>query len=279
MEELLGRDLPLALLLKAPTIAELSRLLNQEGWAPSWSSLVPINPEGFRPPLFLVHAGGGNILSYRRLSQHLGVDQPVWGLQSQGLRADREVSSRIEDIAEDYLQAIRYQWPDGPYLLGGHSFGALVAFEMAQRLLAEGHQVPYLAVLDHAGPDAKVGRTDWIRWHLICLSQLEAGDKVRYVRDGLGYRMRSNIKMPLWLRRMAAGSLDKNDGSRKATIRLRQLQGSLAAMAEYRIKPYAGPIHVFRADKRRRGFTRTHGAAGRESAKAGWPSTRSRDTT
>ena len=51
MEELLGRDLPLALLLKAPTIAELSRLLNQKGWAPSWSSLVPINPEGSRPPL------------------------------------------------------------------------------------------------------------------------------------------------------------------------------------------------------------------------------------
>ena len=115
---------------------------------------------------------------------------------------------------------------------------------MAQRLQAEGHQVPYLAVLDHVGPDAKVGWTDWIRWHLICLSQLEAGDKVRYVRDGLGNKIRSNTKLPLILRRIAAGSLGRNDGSGKATTRLRQVQASLTAMADYRIKPYAVPQTV-----------------------------------
>jgi len=74
---LLGRDLPLALLLRAPTIAELSTLFTQEGWNPSWSCLVPITPHGTKPPLFLVHAGGGNIISYRKLSGYLEADQPV----------------------------------------------------------------------------------------------------------------------------------------------------------------------------------------------------------
>ena len=98
----LGKDLPLALLLRAPTIAAMSSLLDQEGFTPSWSSLVPINTEGSRPPLFLVHAGGGNIISYRLLSRHLVLTDPsgdcrrkVFGLLRSphtGLRASRRAT-------------------------------------------------------------------------------------------------------------------------------------------------------------------------------------------
>jgi thioesterase domain-containing protein len=210
---------------------------------------VPIKPEGSRPPLFLVHAGGRNVISYRRFAGYLGADQPVWGLQSQGLRAERQLQSRIEDIAESYLEAIRSQQPMGPYFLGGHSFGALVALEMAQRLLAQGQQVPLLAILDHAGPDAEVGWADWIRWHLLCLSQLETRDRVRYLGDRVVYRIRSSPGVPHIFRRIAAGSLAKNDGSRKATIRLRQVQASLTAMENYKVRPYAGRMALFRAQQ------------------------------
>jgi len=44
--------------------------------------------------------------------------------------------------------------PEGPYYLGGASFGGLVAFEMAQQLHAMGHQVGLLALLDTPGPGA-----------------------------------------------------------------------------------------------------------------------------
>jgi aspartate racemase len=243
----LGKDLPLALLLKAPTIAAMSNLLGQEGYAPCWSSLVPINTEGSRPPLFLVHAGGGNIISYRALSHHLGADQPVWGLQAKGLGSTQEPSYRIESIAESYLEAIRSQQSHGPFYLGGHSMGALIALEMAQQLHALGEQVAFVAILDHAGPDARVGWTDWIRWQLICLSQLEMRDRWRFVSDALRHKIRGNRKLPTLLRRIAAGSLDKNDGPKKATWRLRQLQASLAALENYRIRPYPGRIDLFRA--------------------------------
>jgi aspartate racemase len=245
--KLLGGELPLSLLLQAPTIAELSELLSQDGWTPSWSCLVPINSEGVHPPLFLVHAGGGNILSYHRLSRHLGADQPVWGLQPQGLKAAVETESRVEDIAETYLKAIRLQQPRGPYFLGGHSFGAVVALEMAQRLRGAGESVPLLAVLDHAGPSAQVRWNDWIRWHLICLSQLDAGDQLRYVRDRVRFRIVSNGKLPEFLRRVAAGSLARKGGQKKATIRLKQLQSSLDAMENYKIQIYPGRITLFRA--------------------------------
>src|SRR4029077_3089557 len=38
--------------------------------------------------------------------------------------------------------------PDGPYFLGGYSFGGLVAYEMAQQLSARGQQVAFLGLID-----------------------------------------------------------------------------------------------------------------------------------
>jgi thioesterase domain-containing protein len=181
------------------------------------------------------------------LSRYLGEDQPVWGLQAQGLRSAEEPSYRIESIAESYLEAIRSQQSRGPFYLGGHSMGALIALEMAQQLHALGEQVAFVAILDHAGPDAKVGLIDWVRWQLICLSQLEMRDRWRFVSDRLRHKVRVNRRLPTPLRRIAAGSLDKNDGLRKANSRLRQLEASLAALENYKIRPYPGRIDLFRA--------------------------------
>jgi len=39
-------------------------------------------------------------------------------------------------MAAYYIKALRTVQPEGPYFLGGWSFGGLVAFEMAQQLLS-----------------------------------------------------------------------------------------------------------------------------------------------
>jgi len=49
-----------------------------------WSSLVPIQPNGSKPPLFCIHAIGGNVLGFANLVRCLGQDQPVYGLQASG---------------------------------------------------------------------------------------------------------------------------------------------------------------------------------------------------
>ena len=84
IEKRFGKRLPLATLFQAPTLEQLSAIL-QKDWTPRWSSLVPIQPAGFKPPFFCVHAVGGNVLEFYALAQHLGADQPFYGLQSQGL--------------------------------------------------------------------------------------------------------------------------------------------------------------------------------------------------
>src|SRR5262249_3499138 len=46
----LKRDLPLATLFQGPTVEQLAELLRNGGWIPLSRSLVPIQPEGTRPP-------------------------------------------------------------------------------------------------------------------------------------------------------------------------------------------------------------------------------------
>ena len=54
----------------------------------------------------------------------------------------------MEEMAAEYVAAVREIQPQGPYLLGGWSAGGLVALEMAQQLLAQGEPIHMLALLD-----------------------------------------------------------------------------------------------------------------------------------
>jgi amino acid adenylation domain-containing protein len=148
IEQTLGQRLPLAALLQAPTVEQLAKQLRQEGWSASWSSLVAIQPEGSRVPFFCVHGVGGNVLGFRDLARHLGNDQPFYALQPQGLDGTRPCLTSIPEMAERYIREIRRVQPEGPYRIGGYSFGGLVAYEMAQQLRAQVQEVSLLALFD-----------------------------------------------------------------------------------------------------------------------------------
>jgi len=148
VEKLSGRTLPLATLFQATTVEALAELIRREGWIPSWSSLVPMRSRGSRTPLFLVHGAEGNVLLYRNLSSYLGPDQPVYGLQSQGLNGDGQLKTTIEDMASEYVKEVMTVQPHGPYFLGGYCLGGVIALEMAQQLSALGEKVELVAMLD-----------------------------------------------------------------------------------------------------------------------------------
>ncbi|MGC2273092.1 MAG: amino acid adenylation domain-containing protein [Candidatus Sulfotelmatobacter sp.] len=148
IEHDLQRKLPITMLLEAPTIAGMADLLRREGWAPSWSSLVPIQPRGARPPFFCVHGIGGTVLRFRDLVHHLGEDQPFYGLQAKGLDGKLACPTSVEEMAADYIREVQQVQPEGPYFLGGYSFGGMVALEMAQQLRSRGREVALVALLD-----------------------------------------------------------------------------------------------------------------------------------
>jgi thioesterase domain-containing protein/acyl carrier protein len=152
IDKAFGTKLPLPTLFRTPTIETLAQALRTGTRAKDWSPLVPLQLRGGRPPFFGVHGAYGNVLFYRPLARLLGKDQPFYGVQAQGLDGTPITRTSVEAMAEYYLEEIRKVQPDGPYLLGGYSFGGSIAYEMARRLVIAGEKVPLLVLLDAGNP-------------------------------------------------------------------------------------------------------------------------------
>ncbi|MFI9428547.1 type I polyketide synthase [Streptomyces achromogenes] len=99
-------------------------------------------------PLFLAAPATGSSLCYRQLAGHLDGSRPVYGLEAPGLGDHRRPLTRLEDIAAHHVTVLRQVQRDGPYLLGGWSYGAMVAHEMTRLLEAMGESVELLVGID-----------------------------------------------------------------------------------------------------------------------------------
>jgi amino acid adenylation domain-containing protein len=152
IEKVYGKRLPLATLLQAQTVAELAEILRKEQWEPSWQSLVPIRAGGSRPPLFLMHSHGGNVLEYFPLANHLDEQQPVYALQARGLDGQIVSGRSVEEMVASYLAEIRSLQPEGPYFLGGYCSGGVLAWEAARQLAAVGERVALLVMIQTFHP-------------------------------------------------------------------------------------------------------------------------------
>ncbi len=179
LQEKLGPQIYTVALFDSPTIAGLARYLGElcpdvilrlfgdeslpsedgardEGRgarkADSSPLLACLQPEGTHPPCFMVHPPGGIVVCYQALAHRLGCERPFYGLRARGLHGEAELPARLEDMAAEYVAAIRAVQSSGPYHLGGWSMGGIVAFEMAQQLLAQGQTVGLLALLDTTIP-------------------------------------------------------------------------------------------------------------------------------
>lgn len=151
-----GVDLPLALLLNAPTIAGMADFLRGEGGRVASSCVAPLGQGGAAadaPPLLLLPGLGGQLLDLFELSGHLGRLRPCLGLQYPLRGAG---PGGIETLAERLLRELEAAagpggLPGGCVLLG-HSFGGYVAFELARLLERLGRGPRALLLLDVAAP-------------------------------------------------------------------------------------------------------------------------------
>lgn len=155
-------NVPLALMVEAPTVRELGRVITESIRQPGrrehvqllreWTTIVPLQPHGERPPLFCVGGKGGNVMNLRHLARLLGHDQPVFGLQARGVDGTQKPHESLVEMVDEYVADILRLFPQGPYLLAGFSGGGAMILEMAHRLRARDHAVGPLLFLDAWNP-------------------------------------------------------------------------------------------------------------------------------
>jgi thioesterase domain-containing protein/acyl carrier protein len=243
IEEIWGQNLPLATLFEHKTIQALATVLRQEEWVAPWSSLVPIQTgKDDHLPLFCIHPVGGNVMEYHTLANHLGQEQTVYGLQSQGLDGKAAPLTRVEAMAQHYIQELRTVQNQGPYFLVGYSFGGLVAYEMARQLVESGQTVGMLALLDSSAPQLphrKPSLLQAVGIHLNNLWQMEWAERISYVGDRFAYRFKSSGE-----RDFLANSIYQLDDLTPQLVNV--LNANLDARKNYPAKNYPGKVNLFR---------------------------------
>jgi len=254
LERLRGHAIPLATLFATPTIEGLASVLDAGGSRITWSSLVPIQPSGIKPPLFFVHGAEGNVLLYRELANCLGKDFPVYGLQAQGLDGQSDPLDSIERMASRYLQEILNINQKGPFLLGGYCMGGAVALEIAQRLQYMGKDVRFMAMIETYNVFSAESRKPFYLDNLNRLENLVYHAQNTLSAGHAGNREFIYQKYTVARRRMfsrtsiVAASLANVIGLHKSLKyhHLRIDRVNDRALEKYVPKPYAGKITLFR---------------------------------
>ncbi|MDR5744905.1 amino acid adenylation domain-containing protein [Caballeronia sp. LZ029] len=149
----LGVDPGIRALFEAPTVARLAARLRHGQASDALAPLLPLQHASAAAPLFCVHPGYGLSWCYATLIPHIGVDVPLYGLQSPMLSGEAPPPS-VAGLADRYIAHIRTIQPRGPYRLMGWSFGGLVAHRIATSLEAQGETVAHVVLLDSTLPQS-----------------------------------------------------------------------------------------------------------------------------
>jgi phthiocerol/phenolphthiocerol synthesis type-I polyketide synthase E len=248
--------LPPDKLINKPTVAGLAQsIAKPEAHANGKvSPAVPMQTGGSKRPFFCVHPIGGGIFCFRDLVRHLGPEQPFYGMQARELSdisSDGDPYGTLEEMADYYVNAVRGVQPDGPYLLGGFSWGSIVAFEMAQQLARAGEKVPLLVIMDTPSPDivGKIANFDDTTLLLIIARDLghQRGLDLPVTFDGLS-RLQPDEKFDYVLGELVKGNILTDEVSQ--TWLRRHIDGyraRMSAVQNYSPGVYPGPITLFRA--------------------------------
>lgn len=251
-------DLPGHSLLSAPTVAQLAEIVAQSD-SPSSTSYSRRRPArtlpsgmvrikaGTERPLFLMHPVGGHVYLYHDLATRLDPAQPVYGLQAQGIEGTAPPLTRVEEMAARYLEAVRQVQPEGPYLLGGSSFGGVVAFEMAHQLVSGGQRVALLTMMDTPCPTALTPR------------ELDGPEQLAYLISGDPSPVSAEELRSLSPDEQILHVLQRKKGVSRTFPRLalpelatfrKIVTACTQAMLSYVPRPYAGQVLFFEATER-----------------------------
>ena len=223
--------------------------------------IVPFNDVGEGVPFYCLHSVTGSATDFRDLALMLGPKQKFFGIQTPSAQRTAAFASSIEAMSASYVNALMKFQPEGPLVLGGHSVGAIIAYEMAQRLREEGREVSLLVILDSELYNTGVGIT---ARHPLYWAQF-VGNLPHWIRD--------EVLTDFSLRRMGRRTKNKIRAIRKSILarlcgdeitsghaaegfidpkgfppeRMQYIKALFQRQLEYKPAPYDGPVVVYAA--------------------------------
>ena len=257
IEEEFGRRIPVSALYRSQTprglVATIEAIASPAGpvsgeGLDTGAFLVPIQPNGTRPPLFAIHVLGIDCAYFRPLSARLGDDQPMYGLGQPTHDADlrTEGPTSVDGIAAEYVAEINRVRPDGPIILIAISLGGVVAFETAQQLVGAGRDVALLALFDAAGPAAIQMQTELgLRGRLATHLNALRDDPKDYVIGRTAYQMKKLRRFAELGETEVRRRLGLDPGHRLEVRRF--IEENIQSQLRYDYRPYPAPMAVYKA--------------------------------
>ena len=237
----LGPTMPDVNLLDRPTIAGIADLLRPVLEEHGGGPVRVLSDRGDASPLFLFHPAGGSTAVYGPLVKLLGDDVPCFGMER------LPELETVEDKAIRYAELIRERQPDGPYRLGGWSFGGCLAYETARQLAAD-QEIGLLFLVDTILPLADQGTADYLTGRFRRFVQYV--ERTYQVDLGLSTpdidALPDDERFPLAVTRLK----ERVRGMGEAVLEHQYTSYVDARVAErYRPEPYGGKVLLFRAEQ------------------------------
>jgi amino acid adenylation domain-containing protein len=249
MEESFGVMVPPDLLCSHSTLRDLSLLLDSESsWKTQRPRLILLQAAGARPPVFFLHPVTGSAEMYYGIVERLQVDRPCYAVHAAEFVAGNPRLT-VESMAAAYLELIGSLLRSGiRAILAGHSFGGLLAYEMARQFEQKsGTQLPVVIIdiapaverrprLQYAA-DVFMNLPDWLRGDS---AMKQAGEAIRRRAKRLVARIAARLQLSAMVRRVIPSE----------PLSLLALAGSVLrnALSIYTPGPYAGPVILLRAE-------------------------------
>jgi FkbH-like protein len=182
MRAQLGRDVQVVTIQEAKTVERLAApraAVTADGPRRS-PSIYALREGGSKRPLFLVRPAtrSGGALSYVALARQIDADRPVYVFQNRPLLDATAPYTSIEQMAAEYLAALRTVQPRGPYLLAGWCLGGKTAFELANQLASRGEAVSTLLLFDTTAPGRLTDRLLFLARHTLTRAELRAFSRI-----------------------------------------------------------------------------------------------------
>lgn len=245
IEKEIGTRLPISSLFEHSTIEKLARVIDEKEAPMTWDCVIPIRPEGSKPPLYIVHGALLDVLYLKNMLPYLDSDQPLYGIQGMGLSGMSKPPNSLEEIADHYVTEILRFTPNEPVAITGYSSGGVIAFEIVKQLKRKGKEVSFLGLFD-----STVNRAQF--QSLSAYFKFHRHQSNEYLK-GFGLKHRIMLSLGGMLEMLSADYLSKisyrlyallsPSKEKKTRLQLKHKH----ALDAYKLAPYDVTVHLFKS--------------------------------